>query len=231
MKFGVNEAKGSGPAYERMKAHGRRLREEVRRRGERQRRGPQHVPGEHQHLSAGHAGRRLRLVRRLPDAAVRRGRPDLRPQRRVADRRAWATPSRRPRPPRTASSTSCRSTTTRGRSSTASRHSTRTAGRRRRRTTTSWRSMQEMQGKGVAPFAFGDKDGWPAMGTFDILNMRHQRLRLPHEPDGRRRGLGRQRGQEGVRDLEGPAALPPGGPARPDLAGGRHLDGQGGAPG
>ena len=31
---------------------------------------------------------------------------------------------------------------------------------------------QEMQGKGIAPFAFGDKDGWPAMGTFDILNMR-----------------------------------------------------------
>lgn len=32
--------------------------------------------------------------------------------------------------------------------------------------------MDEMQGKGVTPFAFGDKDGWPAMGTFDILNMR-----------------------------------------------------------
>jgi len=31
---------------------------------------------------------------------------------------------------------------------------------------------QDMQGKGIAPFAFGDKDGWPAMGTFDILNMR-----------------------------------------------------------
>jgi multiple sugar transport system substrate-binding protein len=30
----------------------------------------------------------------------------------------------------------------------------------------------EMKGKGIAPFAFGDKDGWPAMGTFDILNMR-----------------------------------------------------------
>jgi multiple sugar transport system substrate-binding protein len=29
-----------------------------------------------------------------------------------------------------------------------------------------------MQGKGIAPIAFGDKDGWPAMGTFDILNMR-----------------------------------------------------------
>jgi multiple sugar transport system substrate-binding protein len=31
---------------------------------------------------------------------------------------------------------------------------------------------KEMQGKGIAPIAFGDKDGWPAMGTFDILNMR-----------------------------------------------------------
>jgi multiple sugar transport system substrate-binding protein len=32
--------------------------------------------------------------------------------------------------------------------------------------------MEDMKGKGVTPFAFGDKDGWPAMGTFDILNMR-----------------------------------------------------------
>jgi len=32
--------------------------------------------------------------------------------------------------------------------------------------------MQDMQGKKLTPFAFGDKDGWPAMGTFDILNMR-----------------------------------------------------------
>jgi multiple sugar transport system substrate-binding protein len=32
--------------------------------------------------------------------------------------------------------------------------------------------MQDMKGKGITPFAFGDKDGWPAMGTFDILNMR-----------------------------------------------------------
>ncbi len=32
--------------------------------------------------------------------------------------------------------------------------------------------MEDMQGKGMTPFAFGDKDGWPAMGTFDILNMR-----------------------------------------------------------
>ncbi|KRF37796.1 ABC transporter substrate-binding protein [Nocardioides sp. Soil805] len=32
--------------------------------------------------------------------------------------------------------------------------------------------MDDMQGKGITPFAFGDKQGWPAMGTFDILNMR-----------------------------------------------------------
>ncbi len=32
--------------------------------------------------------------------------------------------------------------------------------------------MEAMQGKNITPFAFGDKDGWPAMGTFDILNMR-----------------------------------------------------------
>ena len=32
--------------------------------------------------------------------------------------------------------------------------------------------MRKMQGDDVVPFAFADKDGWPAMGTFDILNMR-----------------------------------------------------------
>lgn len=30
----------------------------------------------------------------------------------------------------------------------------------------------KMTADGLAPLAFGDKDGWPAMGTFDILNMR-----------------------------------------------------------
>ena len=29
-----------------------------------------------------------------------------------------------------------------------------------------------MQTDGLVPIAFGDKDGWPAMGTFDILNLR-----------------------------------------------------------
>ena len=31
---------------------------------------------------------------------------------------------------------------------------------------------EKMQADGLVPVAFGDKDGWPAMGTFDILNMR-----------------------------------------------------------
>jgi multiple sugar transport system substrate-binding protein len=30
----------------------------------------------------------------------------------------------------------------------------------------------KIQSDGLIPFAFGDKDGWPAMGTFDILNLR-----------------------------------------------------------
>jgi multiple sugar transport system substrate-binding protein len=31
---------------------------------------------------------------------------------------------------------------------------------------------QQMQKDDLIPFAFADKEGWPAMGTFDILNMR-----------------------------------------------------------
>jgi multiple sugar transport system substrate-binding protein len=31
---------------------------------------------------------------------------------------------------------------------------------------------QQMESDGLVPFAFADKQGWPAMGTFDILNMR-----------------------------------------------------------
>ena len=29
---------------------------------------------------------------------------------------------------------------------------------------------KQMKKDGLVPIAFGDKDGWPAMGTFDILN-------------------------------------------------------------
>jgi multiple sugar transport system substrate-binding protein len=32
--------------------------------------------------------------------------------------------------------------------------------------------IKQMKADGMTPLAFTDKDGWPAMGTFDILNMR-----------------------------------------------------------
>jgi multiple sugar transport system substrate-binding protein len=31
---------------------------------------------------------------------------------------------------------------------------------------------KKMQADGLTPIAFTDKDGWPPMGTFDILNLR-----------------------------------------------------------
>ena len=47
---------------------------------------------------------------------------------------------------------------------------------------------KKMKADGITPIAFTDKDGWPAMGTFDILNMRingydfHIRLMAGKEP-------------------------------------------------
>jgi multiple sugar transport system substrate-binding protein len=41
---------------------------------------------------------------------------------------------------------------------------------------TTWEDFKtlaaDIQADGLVPLAFADKDGWPAMGTFDILNMR-----------------------------------------------------------
>jgi multiple sugar transport system substrate-binding protein len=41
---------------------------------------------------------------------------------------------------------------------------------------TTWDELKtlsdKMKSDGLIPIAFGDKDGWPAMGTFDILNLR-----------------------------------------------------------
>ena len=34
------------------------------------------------------------------------------------------------------------------------------------------RAAKKMKTDGLVPIAFGTKDGWPALGTFDILNMR-----------------------------------------------------------
>ena len=75
---------------------------------------------------------------------------------------------------------------------------------------------------GLIPFAFGDKDGWPAMGTFDILN-----LRL----NGYDFHVGLMAGKEKWTDPKVKAVfdtwkellpVPPGGRRRPDLAGRRR---------
>ena len=47
-----------------------------------------------------------------------------------------------------------------------------TATRSRRPGISSSRSRKKMKADGLTPIAFTDKDGWPAMGTFDIINMR-----------------------------------------------------------
>ena len=44
--------------------------------------------------------------------------------------------------------------------------------------------VQDMQGRRHHPVAFADKDGWPAMGTFDIINMRTNGYEF-HIADGR----------------------------------------------
>nr|WP_284289893.1 extracellular solute-binding protein [Angustibacter aerolatus] len=78
----------------------------------------------------------------------------------------------------------------------------------------------QMKKDGLTPIAFGDKDGWPAMGTFDQPEPAHQRLPVPRRPDGRQGGLEQPAGQEGVRHLAGSAAPAPERLARPHLAGG-----------
>ena len=72
----------------------------------------------------------------------------------------------------TGTSTSCRSTTTRGRSSTG-RASSKEKGYTVPKTWDQFIALaKKMKADGLTPIAFTDKDGWPAMGTFDILNMR-----------------------------------------------------------
>ena len=90
----------------------------------------------------GDAGRHLHLVRRVPDAVLRRPGPRDARSATSGPRSATTTRRRSRRPPRatTASSTSSRSTTTRGSSSTARASSRRRATRSRRTGTSSRRS-------------------------------------------------------------------------------------------
>ena len=82
-----------------------------------------------------------------------------------------------------------------------------------------------MKKDGLDPIAFADKDGWPAMGTFDILNMRINGYDFHVSLMAGKESWEDPQGQAGLRHLGRPAALPPGRLARPHLAGGRAVPG------
>ena len=80
----------------------------------------------------------------------------------------------------------------------------------------------KMKADGLVPLAFGDQDGWPAMGTFDILNMRLNGYQFHVGLMDGTREVERPEGQGRVRVLARPAALLPGGRSGSDLAGCRE---------
>ena len=145
----------------------------------------------------GKPGRRLHVVRRLPDAVLRRRRASRRRSTTSGrrSRRRCRRPSRPPRRASTGTSTSCRSTTTPGRSSTG-RASSKENGYTVPKTWDQFIALaKKMQADGLTPIAFTDKDGWPAMGTFDILNMRINGYAVPRRPDGREAVVGQPAGE------------------------------------
>ena len=171
------------------------LHQEDRHRRQGQHGRPQHLPGEHQHLPAGQAGRRLHVVRRLPDAVLRRSRASpatdrrrLEDDRRGRCRRRFKTAS----------------TGDDGKQYFVPLLQLPVGGllpeervqgqglRRSRRPCDELKALAtQMKTDGLTPIAFADKDGWPAMGTFDILNMRVNGYDFHVEPDGGQGVVGR----------------------------------------
>ena len=195
-----------------------------RHRRQGQHRRPRHVPGPDQLVPAGHAGRR----RSRGSPATGCGSSPPRASRTtISD--VWATiaqnytdglQGRRP-PATTASSTSSRSTTTRGSSSTGRASSPRRATRSPKTLAEFTALGDKMQADGLIPMAFGDKDGWPAMGTFDILNMRMNGYDFHIGLMAGKREVDRPEDQGRLRELGGAPPVLPGGRRRPDVAGSR----------
>jgi hypothetical protein len=80
---------------------------------------------------------------------------------------------------------------------------------------------QQMKKKNLAPLAFADKDGWPAMGTFDYLNMRINGYDFHINLMAGKEAWGLAQGATVVRHLAPAAGDQPAQLARPHLAGGR----------
>ena len=79
---------------------------------------------------------------------------------------------------------------------------------------------KQMQKDKLAPIAFGDKDGWPAMGTFDQLNMRINGFQFHMDLMAGKKPWNGPEVKKVFDTWARPAALPPGRLARPHLAGG-----------
>ena len=84
---------------------------------------------------------------------------------------------------------------------------------------------EQIKKDGMTPIAFGDKDGWPAMGTFDYINMRTNGYDFHKQLMAGEAAWDGTGGQDRVRDLARAAALPRRGLARPHVAG-RGADAQ-----
>ena len=80
----------------------------------------------------------------------------------------------------------------------------------------------KMKTDGIIPIAFGDKDGWPAMGTFDILNLRLNGYDFHVGLMAGDSEVDRPQGHRGVQQVEGAHPLPVDRLRRPHLAAGRR---------
>ncbi len=200
--------------------HGRLRQGEPRHDGQDQHRRPQLLPGEHQQLPAGLAGRRLHVVRRLPHAVLRREGPRRRPLRRLEEHH------RHERRPQEGLDRRRRQAVLRA------DHELPVGG---------LLPQERLQGQGLPGpqdprraqrARRADEEGRPRPdrlrrqgrlardGHLRPDQPARQRLRLPRQPDGRQGGLDRPQGQEGLRHLGRHPAAPPGRLARSHVAGG-----------
>src|SRR6478672_4618577 len=84
----------------------------------------------------------------------------------------------------------------------------------------------QMQKDGLTPIAFGDKDGWPAMGTFDQINLRVNGYDFHVSLMAGKESWTDPKVKQVFTTLGGPVAATPGGRARPRLARRRRDAGQ-----
>ena len=169
----------------------------------------QRLPEQDQLLPAGQPGRRVHLVRRLPDAVLRGQGPGRPAGRRVGQaRRGQLRPGHR----QTAS------TGDDGKKYFVPNYNYPWAifyrkslfqakGYQVPTTCDDFKTLcAQMKKDGLIPIAFGDKDGWPAMGTFDYLNMRLNGYQFHVDLMAHKESWDQQEGRERLRHLEVGAA-------------------------